>query len=91
MDIPVETALRIAEILSILSGGGAVAYRLGRTTQRMEQAMETQRSELNELRGSVKELSRLMTEVALQKQRLDMHQAQLEEFGEYIRWRRSTA
>ncbi len=53
--------------------------------------MELQRSEINELRTDVKELSKLMTEVALQKQRLDMHAAQLEEINEYMRRRRSAS
>lgn len=78
MDISVDTALKIAEVLSILTGGGMVAYRLGRTTQRIEAAMELQRTEISELQGEVKELRALMVQVALQKERLDRHSLQLD-------------
>ena len=85
MDVSVDVALKIAEIVSIIAGGGVVAYRLGRTTERMEQSMVLQREQIEALQGDVKELSKLMVEVALQKQRLDMHAAQIEELSE--QWR----
>ena len=77
MDVSVDIALKVAEIVSIVAGGGTVAYRLGRTTERMEQAMAMQREQIISLKDDVKELNKLMTDVALQKQRLDMHAAQL--------------
>lgn len=87
MDISVDVALKIAEIVSIIAGGGVVAYRLGRTTERMEQSMELQRDQIVTLQDDVKELNKLLTEVALQKQRLDMHSAQIEELSEHRRRR----
>ena len=87
MDVSVDVALKIAEIVSIIAGGGVVAYRLGRTTERMEQSLVLQREQIEALQGDVKELSKLMVEVALQKQRLDMHAAQIEELSEQWRLR----
>ncbi len=90
MDVSVDAILKVAEIVSIIAGGGTVAYRLGRTTERMEQAMLLQRAQITELQEDVKELNKVMTEVALQKQRLDMHSAQIEELSEWVRRRRSS-
>jgi len=70
----VAIAVGIAQIVSILGGGGLVAYRLGRTTQRMESSIDLQKQlslqngeEIRELKSEVKALNALMTEVALQK------------------------
>lgn len=79
MDISVETVLKIAEVLSILGGGGVVAFRLGRTAQRMEASMDLQRAQISELQGEVKGLRSLMTQVALQDQRLTMMDHRIEE------------
>ena len=90
MDIPLDTALKIAEVISIIAGGGTVAYRLGRTTERMEQSMSMQRDHIATLQDDVKELNKLLTEVALQKQRLDMHAAQIEDLSDQVRRRSSS-
>ncbi len=55
-----------------------VAFRLGRTTQRVEAAMTQQGHEINSLRDEIKTLSKLITEVALQGQRLDMQDKRLD-------------
>jgi len=85
IDVSIDTTLRIAEIVSVLVGGGVVAYRLGRTTQRMEASMDMQRLQIKELQADVKELNKLMMEVALQKQRLDIHGAQIIELQDEAR------
>lgn len=78
-EVSVDTTLKIAEVLSILAGGGMVAYRLGRTTQRLEASMELQRNQISELQGEVKGLRALMTQVALQDQRLNILDRRIEE------------
>jgi hypothetical protein len=77
-EIPLDIALKVAEIVSILAGGTVVAFRLGRTTQRVEAAMTQQGQEINSLRDEIKTLSKLITEVALQGQRLDMQDKRLD-------------
>jgi len=70
IDISLDTTLKLAEIVSILVGGTIVAYRLGRTTERLEAAMATQRDQIAELQHDVKEVNKLLIAVALQDQRL---------------------
>jgi hypothetical protein len=77
-DLPLDIVLKLAEIVSILAGGTVVAFRLGRTTQRVEAAMTQQGYEINSLRAEIKTLSKLITEVALQGQRLDMQDKRLD-------------
>ena len=74
----VAIAVGIAQIVSILGGGGLVAYRLGRTSQRMESSIDLQKQlslqngeEIRELKSEVKALNALMTEVALQKSAIE--------------------
>jgi TolA-binding protein len=77
-EISLDIALKVAEIVSVLGGGTVVAFRLGRTTQRVEAAMTQQGYEINSLRDEIKTLSKLITEVALQGQRLDMQDKRLD-------------
>lgn len=77
--ISLEAVLRIAEIVSILGGGGLVAFRLGRVTSRVEQAISGQGDQIKAMQGELKEFGKLMTTVALQGQRLDLLDARYEE------------
>lgn len=78
IEIALDTSLKVAEIVSVLVGGGLVAYRLGRATQRMEAIMDNQRENIDKLQTDVTELNRAMVQVALQKERLDRHAQQLD-------------
>lgn len=66
-----DTALKVIEVVSILGGGGLVLIRLGKTTGRVEAAMKLQAEEIADLKGEVKVVNKLLTDVAVQKQRLD--------------------
>ncbi len=79
IEISVDTTLKIAEVLSFLAGAGLVAFRVGRTTQRLEAAMELQRMQIADLQIEVKELRALMTKVALQDQRLNILDQRIDE------------
>jgi len=73
-----DTLLKLAEVLSILGGGGLVAFRLGRTTTRVEAAMLLHGREISELKTEMKQVSNLLTQVALQGQRLDTQDKRLD-------------
>src|SRR4051794_27432091 len=66
-----EAILKIAEIISVIGGGGLVVFRLGRTTSTRESAMKSQGTAIEELKEDVKIVGKLLTEVAVQKTRLD--------------------
>jgi hypothetical protein len=44
--IPIDTALKLIEIVSILGGGGLVAFRLGKNSQVVREAMRQQAAEI---------------------------------------------
>ncbi len=76
------------QVASILGGGGAVAYRLGRSTARVEAAISLQEKNaenttaaITEIRTEVVALRALMTDVALQKQEI----AQLRQWYDELR------
>jgi hypothetical protein len=77
--VSVDTALKLIEIVSILGGGGLVAFRLGKNSQVVREAMRQQASEIAALKDEIKELSKLVTEVAVQSKRLDMLEQRYEE------------
>lgn len=77
MEPLVYIAVGVAQILAFLGGGGAVAYRIGRSTMRVEASIDLQRAiamqngqAITELKTEVTGLKSLLTEVALQKQEL---------------------
>jgi hypothetical protein len=71
MDPLVYIAVGVAQILAILGGGGVVAYRIGRSTERVELISSQAVSSIAELKVEVSALKTLMTEVALQKAAID--------------------
>ncbi len=75
----VDTAFKLVEIVSILAGGGMVAFRLGKNSQVVREAMRQQASEIAALKDEIKELSKLVTEVAVQSKRLDILEQRYEE------------
>ncbi len=85
-DISLDTALRVCEILSIIGGGGLVAYKLGRSTEKIQAAIdgqakssEAQSAEISALKNEMKKLGDILTQLALQGQRLDMLDQRYEE------------
>lgn len=86
LDPNIDTLLRIAEVISIVGGGGLVAFRLGRSTEKMQASLEAQAEygrsharEIAELKDEVKQLGVILTKLALQEQRLDMLDKRYEE------------
>jgi hypothetical protein len=73
-----ENLLKLAEVASILGGGVVVAFRLGRTTQRFETAVSMQGRQINMLQADVRELNKLMTEVAVQATELNSIRARID-------------
>ena len=74
-----DTAFKLIEIVSILGGGGLVAFRLGKNSQVVREAMRQQATEIAALKDEIKELSKLVTEVAVQSKRLDILEQRYEE------------
>lgn len=77
--VSLDTIFKLIEIVSILGGGGLVAFRLGRNSQVVREAMRQQATEIAALKDEIKELSKLVTEVAVQSKRLDMLEQRYEE------------
>lgn len=76
--LTVDNILKVFEILSIIGGGALVAFRLGRTTARVEASLErqndiltSQSSEISELRIETKKLGDVLTAIAVQGTRID--------------------
>ena len=77
--VSIDTAFKVIEIISILGGGGLVAFRLGKNSQVVREAMRQQATEIAALKDEIKELSKLVTEVAVQSKRLDMLEQRYDE------------
>jgi hypothetical protein len=75
----IDTAFKLIEIVSIVGGGGLVAFRLGKNSQVVREAMRQQAAEIAALKDEIKELSKLVTEVAVQSKRLDILEQRYEE------------
>jgi flagellar motor component MotA len=83
-DFNLAVLLQIAEIASILCGGGLVAFGLGRTTSRVESAlkmqnemMQQQAEEITELKSEARKIADLLTAIAVQGTRLDRLEADI--------------
>lgn len=83
---PVESVLKVLEIVSILGGGGTVAYRLGRTTERVEQTLANQNillaqqsDEIRALKDETKKWNEVLTQIALQKRDIELLNDRYEE------------
>lgn len=81
-----ETALRVAELLTILGAGGMVIFKLGRTTNKFELIGAQQAMEIKELKEGVQELQKLVianavfdTKMQTVNSRLDRMEAQMED------------
>jgi hypothetical protein len=84
--VSLEAALHALEIVAIVGGGLGVAYRLGKThsaisaaIENQNKAAERQASEISELKVEIKKLGDVLTALAVQENRLDMHEKWIDE------------
>ena len=82
----VETVLRILEIISILGGGGGVAFGIFRFILKMEAAIQAlnaisqrQSSDIGDLKVEIKKLNDVLTSLAVQAERLNAMQHQIDD------------
>jgi hypothetical protein len=73
MEMPadLDLSIKVVELVGFLGSAALILFRMGRITERFEMIGKHQAAEITELKLGVEKLSLLMTEVALQKQRLD--------------------
>ena len=76
--ISLSTMLQVLEIVSMLGGGGVVAFKLGRTTSRVEDTLNRQNeiltgqsTQITELKDETKKVNDVLTKIAVQENRLD--------------------
>lgn len=86
--------LHIAEILAIVCGGFGVAFRLGKTHSAITAAIEKQNAaaerqalEIADLKIEIKKLGDVLTALAVQENRLDMHEKWIDELRRGVGWR----
>ena len=86
ISVSVETFLHTTEIVSIVVGGLSVAYRIGKThstiaaaIKNQNQASERQANEISDLKTEIKKLNDVLTALAVQESRLDMHEKWIDE------------
>jgi hypothetical protein len=80
--------LHILEIVSIIGGGGGVAYKIGRFAEKVEQAtmqqsivLDRQTAEIEDLKVEMKKLNDVLTTLAVQDERLNALNHRLEELA----------
>jgi K+/H+ antiporter YhaU regulatory subunit KhtT len=86
--------LHIVEIVAIVGGGMGVAFRLGRTHQAIQSAITKQEeaaarsaAEISDLKAEIKKLGDVLTALAVQENRLDMHEKWIDELRRSLGWR----
>lgn len=74
----IDTVVRVIEGLGVICGGGFIIFKLGRVSQKFESSVARQEeiatgqaAEIGELRVEIKGLGKVMTEMALQQQRIN--------------------
>lgn len=89
----VDTALKLFEIVSIVGGGGLVIFKLGRTTERVEQTLahqnqilDNQVMELKELKIDIEKVATVLATVAVQNSRLNRLEEDLRELRHGKGW-----
>lgn len=86
--IPVETALHIFEIVSILGGGFTVAYRMGQFAQSVKDANRAFVEKMEESkvdRAVIHEEIRALSKIAADNALLDLRIAMLEKWYDELR------
>jgi hypothetical protein len=77
--LTLDAILKIGEIISIVGGGGIIVFKVGRVTTRVEEAIKSQADDIADLKADIKVVSKLLTEVAVQKTRLDSMDKRIDE------------
>jgi hypothetical protein len=92
--ISIETVLHVVEIVALVGGGFSVAYRLGKThsaitaaIEKQDAAAERQAVEIADLKTEIKKLGDVLTALAVQENRLDMHEKWIDELRRGLGWR----
>lgn len=87
-DLPgnLDIALKAFEIVALLGGGGMIVFRLGRTTERVEQTLviqnkilEQQSDEIRSLKDETKKVNDVLLTIALQKREIELLNERYEE------------
>jgi len=86
MNVEVDVILRVVEIAAILGGGYLVAFRLGAAITTMKESIRAQETaqkqhanEIKDLKLEVKKMNEILTQIALQEQRLALLEKSLDE------------
>lgn len=66
-----DTTLRLAELVTLIGGGAIIVFRMGRMTERFELIGQRQADEISELKRAVGRFGDVLTDLAVQKNRLD--------------------
>lgn len=82
--ISLDVIFKSIELISIMGGGGFMVFKFGRASQRFETVAMQQGMEISELKADIKELSRVMTKVALQDERLVNISARMNSFEDRL-------
>ena len=77
--LSLDTILKIGEILSILFGGALVFFKMGSVLTQVKEAIRIEALAVSELKEDVKVINRLLTDVAVQKSRLDSMDKRIDE------------
>ena len=77
--LTLDNIFKIIEIISLVGGGGFVVWRVGRVGGRIETSNELQSLRLAALEVDIKALNKVITEVAVQNNRIDMLEKRYEE------------
>jgi hypothetical protein len=94
--VPISIAdiLHLAELVALVGGGFTLAYKLGKTHTAITAAIEKQDSaaqrhtnEIADLKTEIKKLGDVLTALAVQENRLDMHEKWIDELRRGIGWR----
>jgi len=94
VSISLADILHIVEIVALVGGGFALAYRIGKThsaitaaIERQDAAAARQEREISELKTEIKKLGDVLNALAVQENRLDMHEKWIDELRRGVGWR----
>lgn len=84
--------LQLITIVSIIGGGGMVAFRLGRSSRSTDAAVgalravsDQHRIEITEIKNEIHKLSDVITQMAVAYERMNMMQSQINDLRGFIK------
>jgi hypothetical protein len=83
-DFTDQLIINLIELIMVVGSALALFFRIGRITERFALIGLQQGKEISDLKTSIDKLSVLITDVALQKQRLDSMDARMERSARQI-------